>query len=207
MVWWSPRTCFCCKWFKYLLYYCVCRLPVQQGGALPCPRVAHQLVYDAHQDTYYMFGGKSQADSTKVHASTMRLDDLWTLKVSTQYLSIFEVRAMILSNFRSIDVTESTSSRNASCLSENRSEWILSLFVSISHAHTLIRCCITGILCQEKLLFAMWLVKFLVSINKQVYCILDFVSWLLKSLQELFTTSKPSSVTWSIRITPQKENR
>ncbi len=51
---------------------------------IPSPRFAFQLAYDAHHDTYYMFGGKSQADSGKVHQSTMRLDDLWTMKVRSE---------------------------------------------------------------------------------------------------------------------------
>ena len=70
------------------MYMLHCRLPVHQGGVIPCPRFAHQLVYDAHQDTYYIFGGKSQADSSKLHQSTMRLDDLWTMKVRRQCLDI-----------------------------------------------------------------------------------------------------------------------
>ena len=96
---------------------------MQQGGVLPSPRFAYQLAYDPQHDTYYMFGGKSQADSNKVHQSTMRLDDLWTMKVRIEII-LWRVQVLIVGDFRSIGVTETTSSSTANSLSENRGECV-----------------------------------------------------------------------------------
>lgn len=56
------------------------RLSVKQHGAGPCPRFAHQVAYDVKTKTIYMFGGHP-GDSGKAHHTSMRLDDLWTMKV------------------------------------------------------------------------------------------------------------------------------
>ncbi|XP_035224067.1 muskelin-like isoform X2 [Stegodyphus dumicola] len=42
----------------------------------PCPRFAHQLVYDHIRKIHYMFGG----NPGKVHSPNMRLDDFWSLQ-------------------------------------------------------------------------------------------------------------------------------
>ena len=43
----------------------------------PCPRYAYQLVYDPINSTHYLFGGNPGTAS----ASSLRLNDLWTMKV------------------------------------------------------------------------------------------------------------------------------
>ncbi|XP_048579219.1 muskelin isoform X2 [Nematostella vectensis] len=43
----------------------------------PCPRFAHQLVYDDSQKVHYLFGGNPGTSSPK-----LRLDDFWSLKLS-----------------------------------------------------------------------------------------------------------------------------
>lgn len=43
----------------------------------PCPRYAHQLVYDDKSHTHYMFGGNPALEKT----NKIRLDDFWTLKL------------------------------------------------------------------------------------------------------------------------------
>ena len=53
----------------------------------PVSRYAHSFVYDLCCDCYYMFGGNP--DKGNVHgkiASTMRLDDFWTLQVKCYVL-------------------------------------------------------------------------------------------------------------------------
>jgi hypothetical protein len=49
-----------------------------EGGLFPCPRFAHQMVYDSITKTQYIFGGNpgDQLDSSK------RLNDFWELKLS-----------------------------------------------------------------------------------------------------------------------------
>ncbi|RWS30108.1 muskelin-like protein [Leptotrombidium deliense] len=43
----------------------------------PCPRFAHQLVYDNIKKVHYLFGG----NPGRTHLPKVRLDDFWTLKV------------------------------------------------------------------------------------------------------------------------------
>ena len=43
----------------------------------PCPRFAHQLVYDDCRKVHYLFGG----NPGKSGVPKMRLDDFWSLKV------------------------------------------------------------------------------------------------------------------------------
>ena len=43
----------------------------------PCPRFAHQLVYDDTRKIHYLFGG----NHGKSGVPKMRLDDFWSLKV------------------------------------------------------------------------------------------------------------------------------
>eukprot|EP00731_Ephydatia_muelleri_P000964 Em0001g964a len=43
----------------------------------PCPRYAHQLVYDEKSHTHYMFGGNPALEKS----NKIRLDDFWTLKL------------------------------------------------------------------------------------------------------------------------------
>ena len=43
----------------------------------PCPRFAHQLVYDDIHKVHYLFGGNPGKSSIP----KMRLDDFWSLKV------------------------------------------------------------------------------------------------------------------------------
>ena len=43
----------------------------------PCPRFAHQLVYDDIHKVHYLFGG----NPGKASIPKMRLDDFWSLKV------------------------------------------------------------------------------------------------------------------------------
>lgn len=44
----------------------------------PCPRFAHQLVFDHIHKVHYLFGG----NPGKFSVPKMRLDDFWSLKVS-----------------------------------------------------------------------------------------------------------------------------
>uniref|UniRef100_A0A2P2I5A8 Muskelin-like n=1 Tax=Hirondellea gigas TaxID=1518452 RepID=A0A2P2I5A8_9CRUS len=46
-------------------------------GAEPCPRYAHQLVYDHHNKVHYMFGG----NPGRHQQPKMRLDDFWALQL------------------------------------------------------------------------------------------------------------------------------
>lgn len=46
----------------------------EDGSEEPCPRYAHQLVYDRPAGTHYLFGGNPGEGS-----AVMRLDDLWSL--------------------------------------------------------------------------------------------------------------------------------
>lgn len=50
----------------------------------PCPRFAHQLVYDHIHKVHYLFGG----NPGKSGISKRRLDDFWSLKVSQLILHI-----------------------------------------------------------------------------------------------------------------------
>lgn len=43
----------------------------------PCPRYAHQLVYDAKRRTHYLFGG----NPGRLNSPQLRLDDFWILKL------------------------------------------------------------------------------------------------------------------------------
>lgn len=45
----------------------------------PCPRFAHQLVYDDIHKVHYLFGG----NPGKASIPKMRLDDFWSLKVDS----------------------------------------------------------------------------------------------------------------------------
>lgn len=43
----------------------------------PCPRYAHQLVYDDHAKLHYLFGG----NPGRAVAPQLRLDDFWILQL------------------------------------------------------------------------------------------------------------------------------
>ena len=48
----------------------------------PVPRCANSFVYDRLQHVFYMFGGNPGSDVQTKSNSSMRLDDLWKLRVS-----------------------------------------------------------------------------------------------------------------------------
>ena len=81
---WTP----CSQWAA--IHHCSCvRLSVKQSGAGPCPRYAHQVAFDHTRKTCYMFGGHP-GDYGKVHHNPMRLDDLWSMKVSWSYFHLWQ---------------------------------------------------------------------------------------------------------------------
>lgn len=53
-----------------------------QNPVEPCPRFAHQLVYDHIKKVHYLFGGNPGRSINP----TYRLDDFWTLEVT--YMSL-----------------------------------------------------------------------------------------------------------------------
>lgn len=59
----------------------------------PCPRFAHQLVYDHLHKVHYLFGGNPGKSSLP----KMRLDDFWSLKVYMYVmLSVFPALRFML---------------------------------------------------------------------------------------------------------------
>ena len=50
----------------------------------PCPRYAHQLVYDSTNRVHYLFGGNPGRNTTP----DIRLDDLWVLYLNKYVLKI-----------------------------------------------------------------------------------------------------------------------
>lgn len=59
----------------------------------PCPRFAHQLVYDHIKKCHYLFGG----NPGKNQSPKLRLDDFWTLEVCLQSIP-FNRRLIFLSD-------------------------------------------------------------------------------------------------------------
>ena len=59
-------------------YYFILRSKVTSLSPSPCARYAYQLVYDPVNHTHYMFGGNPGT----VSSSSVRLNDLWTMKVN-----------------------------------------------------------------------------------------------------------------------------
>lgn len=57
----------------------------------PCPRFAHQLVYDDIHKVHYLFGGNPGKSSIP----KMRLDDFWSLKVIRLWFKILTVYLFI----------------------------------------------------------------------------------------------------------------
>lgn len=57
----------------------------------PCPRFAHQLVYDHVKRVHYLFGGNPGPTRSHLKNKKIRLDDFWTLKVGYNRC-IFELR-------------------------------------------------------------------------------------------------------------------
>ena len=64
----------------------------------PCPRFAHQLVYDHLHKVHYLFGGNPGKSSLP----KMRLDDFWSLKVHMYvfYLPSFTIYACHIAFFK-----------------------------------------------------------------------------------------------------------
>jgi len=50
---------------------------IRMSNTEPCPRFAHQLVYDHNSKIHYMFGG----NPGDVNYARDRLDDFWELKL------------------------------------------------------------------------------------------------------------------------------
>ena len=48
----------------------------------PVGRSAHSFVFDATNDTFYLFGGNPASDGNIKRNISMRLDDMWRLRVS-----------------------------------------------------------------------------------------------------------------------------
>ena len=61
------------------MFYLSPRSWITSSSPLPCPRFAHQLVYDPVKQVHYMFGGNPGGGSS----TNIRLDDFWTMKVRT----------------------------------------------------------------------------------------------------------------------------
>ncbi|XP_065912735.1 muskelin-like isoform X2 [Dysidea avara] len=62
-----------------------------QQQDVPCPRFAHQFVYDHVHQVHYLFGGNPSKDH-----SHMRLDDLWKLKLFHQSREALLLRCQYL---------------------------------------------------------------------------------------------------------------
>ena len=58
----------------------------------PCPRFAHQLVYDHIHKVHYLFGGNPGKSS--IHK--MRLDDFWSLKVPLHTLLNYSLSSVLV---------------------------------------------------------------------------------------------------------------